>query len=45
MSFFYRKEEKEKANAQLAMPEVDEARPFWQTALHFFYTNCNSRSC
>ena len=36
MAFIYRKEEKEKANAQLAMPEVEEPRPFWQTALHFF---------
>jgi uncharacterized membrane protein YraQ (UPF0718 family) len=36
MSFIYRKEEKEKADLQLAMPDVEEARPFWQTALHFF---------
>ena len=36
MAFIYRKEEKEKADAQLAMPEVEESRPFWQTALHFF---------
>lgn len=36
MSFIYRKEEKERADAQLAMPEVEEPRPIWQTALHFF---------
>ncbi len=36
MAFLYRKEEKEKANAQFAMPEIEEARPIWQTALHFF---------
>jgi uncharacterized protein len=36
MSFIYRKEEKVKADNQLAMPEVEEPHPFWQTALHFF---------
>lgn len=36
MAFIYRKEEKVKADAQLAMPEIDEIRPIWQTALHFF---------
>ena len=36
MSFIYRKEEAEKAKVQLAMPEVPEERPFWQTASHFF---------
>jgi uncharacterized membrane protein YraQ (UPF0718 family) len=36
MAFIYRKEEKEKENNQLAMPDVEEARPFWQTSLHFF---------
>ena len=36
MAFFFRKEEKEKAEAQLAMPDVEEDRPFWQTSLHFF---------
>lgn len=36
MSFIYRKEEKEKEAAQLAMPDVEEPRPLWQTALHFF---------
>ena len=36
MAFIYRKEEKEKAVAQLAMPDVEEPRPIWQTALHFF---------
>jgi len=36
MSFIYCKEEKEKANAQLAMPDILEDRPIWQTAAHFF---------
>ena len=36
MSFIYRKEEKEKAAAQLAMPEPEETRPLWQTVYHFF---------
>ena len=36
MSFIYRKEEKERNDAQLAMPDVEEARPIWQTAIHFF---------
>lgn len=36
MAFIYRKEEKVKAEAQLAMPEIDEPRPIWQTSLHFF---------
>lgn len=36
MAFIYRKEEKEKEAAQLAMPDVEESRPVWQTALHFF---------
>jgi len=36
MSFLYRTEEKEKAEAQLTMPEVEESRPIWQTSLHFF---------
>lgn len=36
MAFIYRKEEKEKAAQQLAMPEVEETRPIWQTAVHFF---------
>lgn len=36
MEFIYRKEEKDRADAQLAMPEIEELRPFWQTALHFF---------
>jgi len=35
MHFFYRKEEQEKAAAQLAMPQEDDGRPFWQTAFHF----------
>jgi len=36
MAFIYRKEEKDRADAQLAMPEVEESRPLWQTSLHFF---------
>jgi uncharacterized membrane protein YraQ (UPF0718 family) len=36
MAFIYRKEEKEKEAAQLAMPDAEEPRPIWQTALHFF---------
>lgn len=35
MHFIYRKEEQEKAAAQLAMPPEVEGRPFWQTVLHF----------
>lgn len=36
MAFIYRKEEKERADTQLAMPEVEEPRPLWQTSIHFF---------
>lgn len=36
MAFIYRKEEKEKADAQIAMPDIPEERPIWQTATHFF---------
>ncbi|MEJ2633880.1 MAG: permease [Calditrichia bacterium] len=36
MHFIYRKEETEKAAAQLSMPGSDEGRPIWQTAFHFF---------
>jgi hypothetical protein len=36
MAFIYRKEEKEKSDAQLAMPDIPEDRPMWQTATHFF---------
>lgn len=36
MHVIYRKEEKEKAEAQLLMPESEEKRPLWQTAFHFF---------
>jgi len=35
MHFIFRKEEVEKANAQMAMPEPDAGRPLWQTALYF----------
>lgn len=36
MAFIYRKEEKERAEAQLALPELDDQKPLWQTSLHFF---------
>jgi uncharacterized membrane protein YraQ (UPF0718 family) len=36
MHFIYIKEEKQKAEVQLLMPEQQETRPLWQTALHFF---------
>jgi uncharacterized membrane protein YraQ (UPF0718 family) len=36
MAFIYRKEEKEKSDAQLTMQDIQETNPFWQTALHFF---------
>lgn len=36
MAFFFKDEEKERAEAQLAMPDVEEDRPFWQTSIHFF---------
>ena len=35
MHYLYRKEEREKAAAQLAMPQEEDGRPFWQTAFHF----------
>lgn len=36
MSIIYRKEEKEKKEAQMNIPHVEEKRPMWQTSLHFF---------
>jgi len=36
MHFIYIKEEKQKVEAQLLMPEQQESRPLWQTAIHFF---------
>ncbi|HSL90947.1 MAG TPA: permease [Ignavibacteriaceae bacterium] len=36
MSFIYRKEEKEKSDAQMNIPEMPNERPMWQTSLHFF---------
>ena len=36
MQLIYRKEEQEKPNAQLVMPEPEEQHPIWQTAYHFF---------
>lgn len=35
MHFIFRKEETEKANAQMAMPEAEVTRPLWQNALFF----------
>lgn len=35
MHFIYRKEEMEKANGQMVMPEPQVARPLWQNALFF----------
>ncbi len=36
MSLIYRKEEQQKAKAQMALPPVEESRPLWQTVAHFF---------
>jgi hypothetical protein len=36
MAFIYRKEERVKAEEQFALPEAEEKRPLWQTAIHFF---------
>jgi uncharacterized membrane protein YraQ (UPF0718 family) len=35
MHLIFHKEEIEKANAQMAMPEPEEGRPLWQTAVYF----------
>ena len=35
MHFFFRKEEMAKADAQMAMPEVEVSRPLWQNAFFF----------
>ncbi len=35
MHLFFRSEEKEKADQQMAMPEPDVQRPLWQNALYF----------
>jgi len=35
MAFFFRKEEKEKAQQQLLMPEPEVSRPLWQEIIHF----------
>ena len=35
MHFFFRKEEMEKADAQMAMPEPEVSRPLWQNAFYF----------
>ncbi|MBN2602413.1 MAG: permease [Candidatus Marinimicrobia bacterium] len=36
MHLIYRKEEQAKAEAQSEIPESEESRPIWQTAVHFF---------
>ena len=36
MSFIYRKEEAEKAEAQMQIPDLPDERPFYYTAFHFF---------
>jgi uncharacterized membrane protein YraQ (UPF0718 family) len=36
MHLIYRKEEKQKAETNLVIPEEETARPLWQTAFHFF---------
>jgi len=36
MYFIYRKEEMEKANGQLGMPEPEVSRPLWKNAVFFF---------
>jgi len=36
MHFIFRKEETEKANARMAMPEAEAGRPLWQNGLFFF---------
>ncbi|MBE0662523.1 MAG: permease [Bacteroidales bacterium] len=36
MAFFFRKEEKERNDAQMNVPDVPETRPMWQTSSHFF---------
>lgn len=36
MAFFFRTEEREKAAAQLNLPVIEDGRPLWHTALHFF---------
>jgi uncharacterized membrane protein YraQ (UPF0718 family) len=35
MHFIFRKEEEEKANAQMAMPEPEGGRPLWKSAVYF----------
>ncbi|MBN1446330.1 MAG: permease [Bacteroidetes bacterium] len=36
MAVIYRREERDKAVAQLNIPDQENGRPLWQTALHFF---------
>jgi len=35
MHFFFRKEERKRAKAQMAMPDPEEVRPLWKNALYF----------
>ncbi len=35
MHFFFMKEEKEKAQIQMQLPESEESRPLWKTAIYF----------
>jgi uncharacterized membrane protein YraQ (UPF0718 family) len=36
MALIYRREEKQKEEAQLVIPEPEAQKPLWQTSLHFF---------
>ena len=36
MHLIFRKEENERVNAQMVMPDEDNGRPLWQTAVYFF---------
>ena len=36
MHFIYRREERQKAESEMAIPGEDDGRPLWQTAFHFF---------
>lgn len=36
MAFIFRKEERERSEAQMNFPDAPESRPLWQTSYHFF---------
>ena len=36
MHFIYRREERQKAESEMAIPGEDDGRPLWQTVFHFF---------